>query len=40
VKAYTLEKGKRPASLSDLIPSYLKVVPRDPNTGQDLSYSL
>jgi hypothetical protein len=38
-RAYELEKGRRPASLTDLVPDYLKAVPRDPLTGKDMVYS-
>lgn len=34
--AYELEKGKPPVTAADLVPDYLKVVPKDPTTGQDL----
>jgi hypothetical protein len=32
-RAYELEKGRPPASISDLVPAYLKSVPTDPSTG-------
>ena len=35
-RAYELETGKRPASAGDLVPNYLKIVPKDPYTGADL----
>jgi hypothetical protein len=35
--AYLLEKGKPPASIADLVPGYLKAVPKDPITGKDIS---
>jgi hypothetical protein len=34
--AYVLEKGHRPASVADLAPDYLKVVPKDPVSGANL----
>jgi hypothetical protein len=37
-RAYELDHGKRPASLADLVPSYLKAIPQDPTTGADLYY--
>jgi hypothetical protein len=37
-RAYELEKGRRPASLTDLVPNYLKAVPQDPLTGKDMVY--
>ncbi|HUB87460.1 MAG TPA: hypothetical protein VMB22_06175 [Verrucomicrobiae bacterium] len=36
-RAYELDKGKPPATVSDLVPDYLKAVPKDPATGQDLN---
>jgi hypothetical protein len=38
-RAYELEKGKSPGSLSDLVPGYLKAIPQDPTTGTNLVYS-
>jgi hypothetical protein len=35
-RAYTLEKGKPPGSVHDLVPDYLKAVPQDPATGAEL----
>jgi hypothetical protein len=35
-RAYELEKSRRPASLTDLVPDYLKTVPRDPVSGTNL----
>ena len=35
-RAYELEKGKPPQSAADLVPDYLKAVPKDPVTGKDL----
>jgi hypothetical protein len=35
-RAYELEKGKPPQSVTDLVPDYLKAVPKDPVTGKDL----
>lgn len=32
--AYELEKGAKPGALTDLVPSYLKEIPRDPETGR------
>jgi hypothetical protein len=38
-RAYELDKGRRPASPTDLVPDYLKAIPQDPVTGKDMSYS-
>jgi hypothetical protein len=35
-RAYELEKGKPPQSVTDLVPDYLKAVPKDRVTGKDL----
>jgi hypothetical protein len=35
-RAYELEKGKPPQSMADLVPEYLKTVPKNPATGKDL----
>jgi hypothetical protein len=35
-RAYELEKGRRPASVADLVPDYLKAVPKDPVSGTNL----
>ena len=35
-RAYELENGRRPASLTDLVPEYLKAVPKDPASGANL----
>ena len=35
-RAYELEKGKPPQSAADLVPDYLKAVPKDPVTGNDM----
>jgi len=40
VRAYELEKGSRPRALSDLIPSYFKGIPLDPETGRPMNYPL
>jgi hypothetical protein len=37
-RAYELDRGKRPASVADLVPDYLKAVPQDPFTGTNMSY--
>jgi hypothetical protein len=36
-RAYELEQGARPASAVNLVPAYLKTVPLDPMTGQQLA---
>jgi hypothetical protein len=38
-RAYELEKGHPPASVSDLVPDYLKTIPQDPATGMNMLYS-
>ena len=38
-RAYELEKGRRPASLAELVPDYLKAVPQDPVSGTNMVYS-
>jgi hypothetical protein len=35
-RAYNLDNGKPPKSLSELVPTYLKAVPMDPNTGTNV----
>jgi hypothetical protein len=35
-RAYELENGKRPQSAADLVPDYLKAVPKDPVTGKEM----
>ena len=35
-RAYELEKGKSPQSWMDLVPDYLKGIPKDPVTGSNL----
>jgi hypothetical protein len=37
-RAFELEKGERPKNLADLVPTYLKAVPRDPVTGTNMVY--
>ena len=36
-RAYELDKGHPPASAADLVPEYLKAVPKDPVTGKNLN---
>jgi hypothetical protein len=38
-RAYELDKGKSPASVADLVPTYLKAIPQDPFTGTNMIYS-
>jgi hypothetical protein len=38
-RAYELEKGQPPARVADLVPNYLKAIPRDPFTGTNLVYT-
>jgi hypothetical protein len=37
-RAYELDNGRPPANIKYLVPGYLKTVPQDPATGQDLAY--
>lgn len=37
-RAYELDKGKAPASVSDLVPDYLKTIPQDPFTETNMVY--
>ncbi len=34
ISQYTLDKQKAPQSLDDLVPTYIKAVPKDPMTGE------
>jgi hypothetical protein len=36
-RAYELDKGHRPASTAELVPEYLKAVPKSPGTGRNLN---
>jgi hypothetical protein len=36
-RAYELDKGHRPASAAELVPEYLKAVPKSPSTGKNLN---
>ena len=38
-RAYELDKGQPPQTAADLIPAYLKAIPKDPVTGQELRVS-
>lgn len=35
-RAYELDHGKPPARAADLVPEYLKAVPKDPETGVEM----
>ena len=35
-RAYELDKGHRPAGAADLVPEYLKAVPKNPSTGKKM----
>jgi hypothetical protein len=37
--AYELEKGQPPKTVADLVPAYLKAIPKDPVTGANLVYT-
>jgi hypothetical protein len=37
-RVYTLEKGKPPQTLAELVPDYLKAIPQDPFTGTNVVY--
>ena len=39
LKCYRSEKGKYPAALRELVPSYLEKIPPDPVTGKSIAYS-
>ena len=36
-RALELEKDRRPQSAKELVPEYLKAIPKDPATGADLT---
>jgi hypothetical protein len=36
-RAYTLEKGRPPNGVADLVPIYLKSIPTDPTTGTNMA---
>jgi hypothetical protein len=36
-RAYNLDKGHNPASATELVPEYLKAVPKSPSTGKNLN---
>jgi hypothetical protein len=38
-RAYELDQSKKPASATDLVPTYLKSIPHDPFTGTNMVYS-
>ena len=38
-RAYTLDKGRPPNSMADLIPAYLKSIPTDSTTGANMALS-
>jgi hypothetical protein len=38
-RAYELDKGHRPATLTELMPDYLKAVPQDPLTGTNVVFT-
>jgi hypothetical protein len=40
IRAYSLQHGRNPATLADLVPSYLPKVPKDPFDGGDFVYRL
>jgi hypothetical protein len=40
IRAYSLEHGRNPAKLADLVPAYLPAVPQDPFSGGPLVYRL
>ena len=37
-RAYELETGRPPKNPADLVPTYLKAIPRNPSTGTNMSY--
>ena len=40
IQAYSLEHGRNPAKLADLVPGYLPEVPKDPFGGGEMVYRL
>jgi hypothetical protein len=40
IRAYSLQHGRNPATLADLVPGYLPIVPKDPFDGGDFVYRL
>ncbi|MBI3852632.1 MAG: hypothetical protein HY298_20435 [Verrucomicrobia bacterium] len=38
-RAYELEKGRRPKSIAELVPDYLRAIPKDPLTGTNMIYT-
>ncbi len=38
IRAYSLQRGRKPAKLDDLVPDYLPEVPKDPFSGKELVY--
>ena len=38
-QAYSLDKGTHPKDVADLVPNYLKAVPKDPATGANITLS-
>jgi hypothetical protein len=38
IRAYSLERGRNPAALADLVPRYLPEVPKDPFGGGQFVY--
>jgi hypothetical protein len=38
IRAYSLQHGRNPATLADVVPSYLPAVPKDPFDGGDFDY--
>ena len=40
IRAYSLQHGRNPATLADLVPRYLPKVPKDPFDGGDFVYRL
>jgi hypothetical protein len=39
-RAYELEKGHRPKSFADLVPSYLKAIPKEPSSATNPIFKL
>ncbi len=38
-RAYTQDKGKSPTAVADLVPDYLKAIPKNPTNGLDMTLS-
>lgn len=39
-RIFEIDNGRRPTKFSDLVPTYLKIIPVNPNTGKEIPFSL